>query len=102
MATPGTKNLEKLKFGQTYPKVPQKRLLAHLNHSGQKSALVNMVAARKMTDFTKGFWRHFWGAKTQKKEHGQKIQKMMIFQGGVLESQNTKNLKNPKNAKNHS
>ena len=101
MATPGTKNLENLKFGQTYPKVPENRFLGHSDHSDQKSALVNTVVNTKSGFFSKEFWTYFLGAKNPKKKN-RKIQKITFFQGGVLGSQNTKNPKNPKNPENPS
>merc|ERR1711994_588217 len=83
MATPGTKNLENLKFGQTYPKVPENRFLGHSDHSDQKSALVNTVVNTKSGFFSKEFWTYFLGAKNPKKKK-------------------TKNPKNPKNPENPS
>jgi hypothetical protein len=97
MATPGTKNLENLKFGQTYPKVPKNRFLGHSGHSDRKSALVNTVANTKNGRFSKGFWTNFRGVKTQKKKKWSKNPKIRVFSGGVLGSQNTKNSKNPEN-----
>ena len=96
MATPGTKNLENLKFGQTYPKVPENRFLGHSDHSDQKSALVNRVVNTKSGFFSKGFWTYFSGAKNPKKKKIEKSKKSRFFRGAFWGHKTPKIPKIPK------
>ena len=96
MATPGTKNLENLKFGQTYPKVPKNRFLGHSGHSDRKSALVNTVANTKNGRFSKGFWTNFRGVKPPKKNMVEKSKKSRFFRGAFWGHKTPKIPKIPK------